>query len=155
MTVGELVPLFPFLKRLDVVVRETGHGKWVYGWRIMEDAEIFPAENFVDKDKDPRTHHLGCVPLESIGVKEVEVQNGIGIKLKVIDRAPRKMPKEVAALQICDIVPRGIRSLSSLDHDLEINCYPDGYEPEVVKANKAAGDDQLYGQMDISDILGG
>ena len=135
MTVKELMDAMPFCDLLEVVVRQTGHGKWIQGYRVGKEAKIYPSEYTVEewekhsfKSYDRKTRYL------SEGT-EVDIRHCFDLPMKVICKDCHKLPENVGRLEVCDIVPRYVPrfhkdSVTHNNHSLEVNCYPDNYIQE-------------------------
>ena len=156
MTVQELMDAMIFCDLLEVVVRQTGHGKWLQGYRIGKDAKIFPSEYTVEEwEKHSfRSYDRKVIHLEE--GDEIDVRHGYDLPMKVICKDCHKLPDYIGRLEVSYYQPRHIPSyhkdqLTHNDFDLDINCYPDNYAPMIEAAE--AKTEQLPGQMSIEEFL--
>jgi hypothetical protein len=82
MTVQELMDAMPYCDLLEVVVRQTGHGKWVQGYRIGKEAKIFPSEYTIEEWEKHTFRKYGVKFLEE--GQEVDIRHGYDLPMKVI-----------------------------------------------------------------------
>jgi len=158
MTVQELMNVMPCCDLLEVVVRQTGHGKWIQGYRIGKDAKIYPSEYTVEewekrsfRSYDRRIQHL------EEGT-EVDIRHGFDLPMKVICKDCHKLPENVGRLEVCDVLPRNVPSfhkeaLTHNNHSLDVNCYPDSYMPERYIPSKDVTIKGIEGQMNLEDWM--
>lgn len=135
MKVGEIIEIFgDNLKNIEIVIRENGDSKWIQGYRVGEDAAIYPYEKRVElieagiKDDQHKTQRLRAGQIKDI----LKIGN---LKMKVIAKKVKNAPDYIKELEICHAIPRRIyqlhgEQLFNNTFDLEINCYPCGYIPE-------------------------
>lgn len=161
MTVEELISLNMMLTDIKITVR-------IGGSKLLDELNIGP-----DYGKEPR--YPTTVPIDENHIgsnqrkKAVYMDKNINTwddgkdywQLKV-DRIPKKWRNlEVYSFQCSHVYRRNHWRYSvnpNGDYQgLHITALPSGesLRENDTKPNKAAGDDQLEGQMDISDILGG
>ena len=160
MTVQELMDAMPFCDLLEVVVRQTGHGKWLQGYRIGKDAKIYPSEYTVEEweKRAFRSYDRKVVNLEEGA--EIDVRHGYDLPMKVICKDCHKLPENIGRLEVCDIVPRHVPSfhkeaLTHNEHSLDVNCYPDNYTPERFIPSKDVTVKGIDGQMSLFDLYEG
>lgn len=158
MTVQELMDAMPCCDLLEVVVRQTGHGKWIQGYRIGKDAKIYPSEYTVEewekrsfRSYDRRVQHL------EEGT-EVDIRHGFDLPMKVICKDCHKLPENIGRLEVCDVLPRNVPSfhkdaLTHNNHSLDVNCYPDSYMPERYIPSKDVTIKGIEGQMNLEDWI--
>ena len=158
MTVQELINVMPCCDLLEVVVRQTGHGKWIQGYRIGKDAKIYPSEYTVEewekrsfRSYDRRVQHL------EEGT-EVDIRHGFDLPMKVICKDCHKLPENIGRLEVCDVLPRNVPSfhkeaLTHNNHSLDVNCYPDSYMPERYIPSKDVTIKGIEGQMNLEDWM--
>ena len=158
MTVQELMDAMPLCDLLEVVVRQTGHGKWIQGYRIGKEAKIFPSEYTVEEieSRQFRSYERRTFYLEEN--QEVDIRHGYDLSMKVICKECHKLPENVGRLEVCDIVPRHVPSfhkdaLTHNNHSLEVNCYPDNYMPERYIPSKDVTVKGIEGQMSMEEWL--
>lgn len=135
MTVQELMDAMPFCDLLEVVVRQTGHGRWIQGYRVGKEAKIYPSEYTVEEwENRSLISHERKVRYPEDGT-EVDIRHSFDLPMKVICKDCHKLPDNVGRLEVCDIIPRYVPQfhrdgLTHNNHSLEVNCYPDNYIPE-------------------------
>ena len=146
MTVGELIEVFgDNLKNIEVVIRENGDSKYIQGYRVGEHAEIYPYEKRVELiEAGIKDDYHKQVRLRHGAIKDV-LQIG-GLKMKVIAKKVKNAPEYIKELEICHAIPRRIyqlhgEQLINNTFDLEINCYPDGFEPKEEPRQKPKGEE--------------
>jgi hypothetical protein len=157
------------LEGIEVVVREGGKGKWIYGFRISKKARLHPIDSTIEHRelypwiKTNKTNHdVNCEVPEGEVVTVRQSHLDYPIKVMCID--PKKAPKDVLDLEVCKYLPRNIPvlhgdKLFNNSFNLEIWAYmPEQTEKlavfKEIDENKI-DDDQLAGQMSIEDFLGG
>ena len=159
ITVKELVDFAPFCDAIEIVVREKGHGHWIQGYRISKHAEQWKTEHTVELQEKIKLGYGDKAPrLEDGEIRDV--YHGYNLPMKIIKRDVSKLPEYVAKLQVASFQPRHIPSfhreqMLHNEFSLDIDCYPDGYVPEVEKtqSNKSDPNQQLEGQTNIFDFL--
>lgn len=158
MTVQELMDAMPFCDLAEIVIRKTGHGQWIQGYRIGKNAKIFPSEYTVEEieKRSFRSYERRIIHLEE--GEEINIKHGFDLPMKVICRDCHKLPENVGRLEVCDIIPRNVptfhgEALTHNNHSLEVNCYPDDFIPERIVESKDVTVKQIDGQMDIMDLL--
>lgn len=155
MTVQELMDAMPYCDLLEVVVRQTGHGKWVQGYRIGKEAKIFPSEYTIE-EWEKHTFRKYSVKFLEEG-QEVDIRHGYDLPMKVICKDCHRLPGNIARLEVCSALPRHVPVFhkDALTHNafaLEVDCYPDGFIPERAIESKEIVN-EIDGQMDIMDLL--
>lgn len=153
MTVGELVEAGFFCENIEVVVRKNGTGNWIQGYRVGKDACIYPSEQRAEV-REIKYFNTGIERLKN--GQEVDIKKGYGLPMKVIAKSVEKLPEYIRKLQVAHYQPRHIHSIhgDALTHnsfDLDISCYPEGWEKEEIKVEKKA--DVIEGQMNILDFI--
>lgn len=155
MKVRELIELSPFCDTVEVIVRESGCGKWIQGYRISKNAKLFPANltaEIIDKYSLESWH-------QTVHLKrgeEVDTVHGArALPMKVICKDVRRIPDYIGNLTIHSIQPRHIPSyhkeaLTHNDFDYDINVYPEDFVPEVEKTKQ---EEPMTGQMSIEEFL--
>lgn len=142
MTVQELIDVSPWLEAIEVIVRQNGESKWLYGFRIGKNVHIYPSEQGAEARELRQLKEYTPYPNKQVVVlKDGDIVNvspahdswGKTLTLKVMCRNVHgKIPEEIGNLQICKILPRrvpGYSQLTDIGHTYEINCYP----PEETK----------------------
>ena len=121
MTVGELLKVFEWCVALDIVVREEGCGQWIQGYVIGDGVTI--GKSYLNYGEDP---HMEKGEIRDIGLwKMPKTYMNIPVS---------KAPESILALKVCEARPSTLHSYSMgyrsncNEHDLHINCYPEGYE---------------------------
>ena len=165
MTVRDLVECSLFLKNMEIVVRENGGGKWLQGFRIGKDASIYPLEACAEHREERGLFGTDYYKLKEGETVEVKRWTWQTVPIKVMCIEPKKAPKEILDLVVKDYQPRHIPSLhgealTHNDFDLDIDCYPPDQAEKLavfreVQEIEKKDDDQLAGQMNIEDFLGG
>lgn len=157
MTVKELIDVSPYCDLVEVVVRKNGHGQWIQGYRVGKEAKLYPCN--LTKEVMERfkvESHLKTVHLQE--GQEVDCSHGSReLPMKVICKDVSKIPDNIGKLIVAHVQPRHIPSfhkeqLTHNDFAYNIDCYPDGYVPEVEK--KDTDWENLEGQLTIDDWLG-
>lgn len=155
MNVGELIEVCgEDLKNIEVVVRD--NGKWVQGYRIGKDAEVYPYEKRVELiEAGIKDDYHKTIRLKKEQIADV-LKIG-GLKMKVIAKRVSNAPDYVKALQVEYIIPRHIREIhgEQLFHnafDLDITCYPEGFVPR--EEPKRETKEEPLQQLSIFDIGG-
>lgn len=136
MTVKELIDVSFSCDCLEIVVREEGCGRWIQGYRIGKNAELFPVEvtkEVIEKYKLEGQRRGSVIQLEE--EQEIDCEHGIRLPMKVICKDVKRIPDYIGNLKVCHVIPRNIPRLhkDGLTHNnfsYEIDCYPDGYIPE-------------------------
>lgn len=163
MTVKELVEAAPFCDTLEIVVREHGSGKWIQGYRIGKNVEIYPYECRAEI----REGNIVGRVFSEIGKKKPPLKDGeekdifhsMNLKMKVIKKDVVHLPDNVAQLQVCSFQPRHIpgyhkEPMTHNDFKLDIRAYPEGWVPEKEQPKTKDNDgDQIPGQMNILDFM--
>ena len=160
MTVRDLIECAPYLRNIEIIIREKGNGQWIQGFRIGPDAKIYKNE-FCAEFKE-----IMSIDRQDYKLKEGESYDISRfyqkMPMKVICVDPRRTPENILELNVCDYLPRWISLYhgdlaTHNDFDLEINCYPPE-QPMKISVRKEVDtineDDQLAGQMSIEDFLG-
>ena len=161
MTVKELVDAAIFCDVVEIVIRENGgHGKWLQGYRIGKEAKIYPSEltrevREIMEIESYESKTYNCKPGEVLPVFK-----GNNLPMKVICKDVKKIPEEIGNLEVADFIPRKVypihmNSLTSNNHELEINCYPADVIPDKFIESKVVEPEQLEGQMSIEQFLEG
>lgn len=157
MTVKELVDAAPFCDAIEIVVRTNGCGQWIQGYRISKFAEQWKAEHTVELGEKIKFRYGDKAPQLSDGEIR-DVIHGYNLPMKIIKKDVSKLPDYVANLQVYNFQPRHIPSFhkEQLFHNefsLDINCYPEGFVPEIEKVDKEDLKKQLEGQTNIFDFM--
>lgn len=158
MTVFDLVNAAPFCDLVEIVVRENGTGQWIQGYRISKDAKQYPAEYSIS---DGKRHYTYKSKVESLkNNEERDVQRGFSCNLKIICKDVSKIPDYIGNLNVAYYQPRHIpcvhkEALTHNEFALDINCYPEGYVPEVPEEQKKSKSEQLEGQTSLFDFMEG
>lgn len=167
MTVKELIEAAPNCDSAEIVVREHGSGKWMQGYRIGKGIEMFPCEftiefqETLDKSGKKYTYgkHIDGRQARHLTTGEVrDVYHSINLPMKLIKKDVSKLPDIVANLQVCSFQPRHIPSfhkeqMTHNDFTLDINCYPEGFCPELVEEKlKDKTSSEMDGQMSLFDM---
>lgn len=158
MTVQELMDAMIFCDLLEVVVRKTGHGQWIQGYRIGKEAKIFPAECTVEEWERRELRYVSRKTRYLEEGTEVDIRHGHDLPMKVICKDCHRLPEYIGRLEVCSIQPRHIpqfhkEALTHNDFSVNIDCYPDNYVPERFIESKDVTNAQIEGQMDIMDLL--
>ena len=158
MTVQELMDVMPYCNLLEIVVRQTGHGKWIQGYRIGKDAKIYPSEYTVEEweKRSFRSYERKVVHLEE--GTEVDIRHGYDLPMKVICKDCHRLPENVGRLEVCSVLPRHVpqfhkEALTHNDHSLDVSCYPDNYVAEKYIPCKDVTVKGIEGQMSLFDLL--
>ena len=121
MTVRDLVKCAGgFLQNLDVEIRD--NGKWVYGYRIGLDAQIYYAEkceSFIDRRGQ---FGVGNCRLQPGEVAEIVKWPPVDCPERVMCIKPDDAPAEVLDLEVYYYLPRHT-SVWNNDFDLNVVCY--------------------------------
>lgn len=163
MTVQELMDVMFNCDLIEVVVRQTGFGKWIQGYRVGKDARIFPSEYTVEEweKRNFMSYERRTVHLEEGA--EVDIRHGFDLPMKVICKDCHKLPEYIGRLEVSHVIPRNVPRfhkdpLTHNNHSLEVVCYPDNYVPEKYIESKDVTTKKLNGyegQISIDDWLGG
>lgn len=155
MTVRELIECSYFVKNVEIEVRD--NGKWIQGYRIGRDAEIYIYEECAEYQE--YRGRFGIAPYKLKPGEEADVfkwTRELPMKIMCID--PKKAPKKVLDLRVNHYQPRHIPyfhgdSLTHNDFDLNIVAYPpeEGklLEPEPKEAKK----DDIDGQLCLDEFF--
>ena len=160
MTVRDLVMCGTSLEGMEIVVREEGVRRWVYGYRISKKARLYPVDvvaehrewlNLEEKDR-----HGVYVPEGEV----IEVQKSYGLPMKVMCIDPVKAPNEVMDLEVSHYLPRNIpaihgNKLFKNDFSLEIWCYPPARVEKLAEVVTKDEPKEIEGQTNLLDWLGG
>lgn len=153
MTVQELLNVMSFCDLLEVVVRKTGHGQWIQGYRVGKEVKIYPTEYTVEEieKRSFRSYERRIIDLEK--GEEVDIKHGFRLPMKVICKDCHKLPEYIGRLEVCEVLPRKVpefhgESLTHNNFSLYVDCYPDNYTPEKYISStdvtkKAIEDNQL------------
>lgn len=160
MTVQELLDCMPNCNLVEIVIRKTGHGQWIQGYRIGKEAKIYPAEVNAEirEIKGLKEYTSPRVDLNEGEI--VDVERGFHLPMKVICKDCHKLPDHIGGLEVCSALPRHVPffhkdALTHNDFALDINCYPDGFIPEkIIEAKETPQIRSLEGQMCIEDFYG-
>lgn len=143
------------LTDMEVIIRD--HGKWVYGYRIGENAAIYRCEHCAEYQE--LRGQFGVNWLQLKPGQSAEVTNWGSIKTKVICCEVSKAPKEVLELEVNYYQPRHIpefhkEQLTHNDFAMEIVCYPPDNLDQVNARIEAAQkkDDGMEGQMSLDQF---
>lgn len=140
MTVGELLEVFHYCVMVDITIRD--NGRWVQGYKIGENITI--GRSYLGNE-EPSIMKKG-------EVRDVTSHNN-RLPLLFMNKPVSKMPKNLLDLKVQDVIPRRAwqcgYSSEKIEHCLDITCYPEGYIPVPVMTE----DDELEGQMKITDYL--
>lgn len=121
MTVRDLVKCADgFLQNLDVEIRD--NGKWVYGYRIGLDAQIYYAEkceSFADRRGQ---FGVGNCRLQPGEVAEVFKWPPADCPARVMCLKPTNAPAEVLDLEVNYYLPRHT-SMTDNNFDLDVVCH--------------------------------
>lgn len=162
MTVQELLDVMSFCDLVEIVIRKTGHGQWIQGFRIGKEAVIYPSEVTAEirEMKDIKEYRSPRVCLEDGEIIDCRV--GFHLPMKVICRDCHKLPEQIGRLEVCSALPRHVpefhgAQLTHNEFSLEINCYPDDYVPDVyIEAKEVQKSiDGIEGQLSLEDFMGG
>lgn len=154
MKVSELLDSFVWdIGYAEVIVRENGCSKWIYGYRYGHQAFIGKYERIISDNhlEDSRKYEAMLVPVgEEYIVHAIPV---CGLNESLMKIGNKKLPKKIANLEVCSwccmrsLAPR--EKYDSKDHyAILISAYPQGYvrEPEMKH-------DVSDGQMNITDWM--
>lgn len=170
MTVRDLVQGAGYdLEGLQIRVRENGGGKWIHGYRISQNARLYPITSRIEyREKYPwiekntfRGNGYNCPVPE--GVKLTIYEDFKDYPIEVMCIEPKKAPKQVLDLEVKYFLPRNVPAIhgdrfTSNKYSLEIDAFaPEQREKLAVyrEVEDKQVDDQLAGQMTIEDFLGG
>lgn len=121
MTVRDLVKCAGgFLQNLDVEIRD--NGKWVYGYRIGLDAQIYYAEKCESLADRRGQFGVGNCNLQPGEVVEVIKWPPADCPARVMCIKPTKAPAEVLDLEVNYYLPRHT-SATDNNFDLDVVCY--------------------------------
>ena len=134
MTLKELLDAATFCDLAEIIIRTSGRGRWIQGYRIGKDAKIYPSEVTAEIQEarglkvEYSTHSINLKENEIVDVNHSAIMDKL--PMRVICKDCRKgLPKELWNLKVCDFQPRHIptfhkEQLTHNDFALEINCYP-------------------------------
>lgn len=159
MTVKELMDVATYCDIAEIIVRKEGHGQWMQGYRIGENAVIYPSEltSEIRELKELKEYTSPTIALTH--GEEVELsKNGIigQMPMKIICKSCHKLPDYIGKLEVCSFQPRHVpgfhkEQLTHNEFALEIECYPNNYE-EIVEI-KESKNKELPVQMNITDYI--
>ena len=163
MTVKELVEAAPSCDTLEVIVREHGCGKWIQGYLIGKNIDTYPAFQRKDWIEYKKTHNNCYSDKRKLkDGEEVEgTHGGCGLPMKLIKKSVSNIPDKVANLKVCRFQPRYIpcyhgEQLTHNEFQLDIEAYPEGWEPEKEQPKSETKDNdskQIPGQMNLLDFM--
>ena len=166
MTVKDLVNCSSgFLKGLDVEIRD--NGKFVYGYRISPNAQVYYAER-CDKLEERRGQFgTGVCSLRPGEVVEVYKIPPADCPTRVMCIKPEKAPAEVLDLEVNYYLPRHTSGTNN-NFDLDVVCYlpdlmiaADKVKDWIIKNHsslkadlmlKEAGSEDIKGQMSLDQF---
>ena len=160
MTVQELLDTMPACDLVEIVVRKTGHGQWIQGYRIGKEAKVYPAEVTAEIRELKGLNEYKSPPVYLEKDEIIDCKVGFNLPMKVICKDCHKLPEHIGKLEVCSVLPRHVpyfhkNALTHNDFALDINCYPDGFIPEkYIVAKETAQISSLEGQMSIEDFYG-
>ena len=162
MTVQELISVMPFCDLLEVVVRQTGHGRWIQGYRIGKEVRVFPSEASAEfrESRALKEYENKTVRLHEGEIVDVKHFYHADMPMKIICKdCQNKLPDYVGRLEVAFVQPRYIPAfhkehMTDNSFCLEVDAYPDNYVSEVFIESKDITQKQLTGQMSISDFIG-
>lgn len=160
MTVQELLDVMYECDLVEIVIRKTGHGQWIQGYRIGKEAVIYPSEVTAEirEMKGIKEYKSPEVCLEDGEIIDCRV--GFHLPMKVICKDCHKLPDHIGRLEVCSALPRHVPSFhqNQLTHNefkLDINCYPDGFIPErFVEAREVKKISDKMNQLSFDDFYG-
>lgn len=160
MTVQELLDTMPCCDLVEIVVRKTGHGQWIQGYRVGKNAMIYPSEVSAEirELKGMKEYHSHRVDLEEGEIVDVKV--GFHLPMKVICKDCHKLPDHIGRLEVCSVQPRHIPffhndQLTHNEFSLNINCYPDCFIPDrFVEARETKRIPDTMNQLSFDDFYG-
>lgn len=137
MTVKDLVDAGTSCDCIEIVVRLDGCRKWIQGYRIGKNVDVYPSEYTVEY-QEARQRYFSIYGNEMPRMKPSEIRDlrrGRDMPIKVIKKDVHNLPENIANLKVCSYQPRHIptfhrEQLTHNEFSLDINCYPDGWEPE-------------------------
>lgn len=153
MTVKELVDVSDFCDILEITVRSEGHGRWIQGYRIGQNVELFPADinpEVIEKlhlDRFARSYVLE-------EGQEVDTVRGRDLPMKIICKDVHKIPDYIGNLRICCVWPFHVyplhkNTLTKNNHGYDICCYPECWEEPEDKPKEVV----LKGQMSLEEMM--
>lgn len=162
MTVRDLVKCSRgLIKTLYVEVRD--NGKWVYGYRISENAQVYYSEKCEGFEERRGQFGSGAFRLKSGEVAEVYKWPPAECPTRVMCIKPEDAPEEVMELKVNYYIPRDT-SMTKNDFKLDVVCYlPDlMIAPDKIKAwmrNNHSSADFLSKKLNLpeeadEDIMG-
>ena len=168
MTVGELIKVSPWCELIEVVIRVNGCGKWIYGYRIGKDVKIYPSEVSAEvkelrslKEYTPYGNKRIVKPHDG-DVYEIGKEFAGTMKIKVICvDIRRRLPKEVADLEVYEVKPGKVRMESKIgdwnswEHTYYIDCLPPdpGQMDRILKETTRQQAIEEDGQMCLEDFM--
>ena len=163
MTIQELMDAMPSCDLAEIVIRKTGHGQWIQGYRVGKEAKIFPSEYTVEEWERRELRYIDRKTRYLEEGTEVDIRHGRDLPMKVICRDCHKLPEYIGQLEVCSIQPRNVPhfhgdQLTHNEFSVNVDCYlPDAPERfiECEDVTTKRIDDQIDGQMNITDFLGG
>ena len=161
MTVQELMDAMPNCNLVEIVIRKTGHGQWIQGYRIGKNAKIYPAEvnAEVRELKGLKEYKTPEVYLDAGEV--IDITKGYNLPLKVICKDCHKLPPHIGNLEVCDVLPRHVPQfhgfyLTHNEFSADINVYPEGFIPEpLIEAKETKQIGGIPGQLCLEDYFEG
>lgn len=159
MTVQELMNVMAYCDLLEIVVRKTGHGQWIQGYRIGKDAKVFPSEQTIEEIESRSFRRYDRKTIVLNEGQEVDLRIGHNLPMKVICKDCHKLPDNIGRLEVCDVLPRNVPRFhgDALTHNsfaLDVNCYPDNYTPEKYIPSKDITKEAIEdNQISIFDFM--
>lgn len=157
MTVQELVDAASFCDLIEVVVRKSGRGQWIQGYRVGKDAKIYPSEVTAElrELKGLKKYESKTLYLDEGEVIELK-KSGFNLPMKVICKECHKLPDYIGNLEVSFFQPRHIQTfhmdaLTNNNFSMDIDCYPDNYVPLVEVKEVKEKIAQIDGQMSLED----
>jgi len=162
MTVSELIEAATSCDVAEVVVRENGFGRWLQGYRIGKEIERYPAFQSLESIEKIRLGQMSYCQQEKRTIKpgaEVDGYHGCKLPMKLIRKDVNKLPEGVKNLTVSYFQPRHIPSfhrdqMTHNEFQLDICCYPEGWEPEEVIEDTNESELEKM-QLSIDDWLKG
>ena len=100
MTIKELIEKAALCDLLEVTIRENGEGKWVYQYKIGEEASCSKYDELYI-DGEWKTAPKCFAPNQPLEFRH-PCGGGHSLPGRIIPKDPKKAPKEVMELEICD-----------------------------------------------------
>lgn len=160
MTVRDLVMCGTSLEGMEIIVREEGLRRWIYGYRISKKARLYPVDIVAERREwlnlEEKDRHGVDVPEGEV----IDVEKGYSLPMKVMCIDPVKAPNEVMDLEVSHYLPRNIPSihgdkLFNNDFSLEIWCYPPARVEKLAEVVTKDEPKEIEGQTNLLDWLGG